>query len=300
VHLRRRIAVAALAALVVAPAGSPAAGGRPVTIDAYGFWSLRRLGYGDIVLRENPRTAKTQAALTFRLPPGAKEGPGHWYIIRLHFRAEVRPNALAGEFNVAADTNDRTCASIIFDVTRRGNRPYVASDALGLVNGVERVRGPALVREIHFSNFLVIPGVRPGLNLLTLDLTSNAVPMVRSVRVYADSGIELTRAGPPSAAVKAHIAETHVRAGRTFHLQVELDHLAGIAVPRTVVRVQTAPGAVAGATVRTLKWGSTRPLRTTFVLRALQPGRVPISVQANVGTGSPSHEIVLYVTPRSG
>jgi hypothetical protein len=295
----RTIAAAVFAALVAAPAGSSAAGSRPVTIDGYGFWSLRRLGYGDVVLRENPRTAKTQAALTFRLPPGAKEGPGHWYIIRLHFRAEVRPDALPGEFNVAADTNDRTCASIIFDVTRQANRPYVVSDALGLVNGVERIRGPSLVREVDFRNFLVIPGVRPGLNVLTLDLTSNAVPMVRRVRVYADSGIELSRAGPPSAAVKAHIVEARVRAGGSFHLQVELDHLAGIAVPRTVVRVETTPGAVAGATARTLRWGSTRPLRTTFVLRALRPGRIPISGQASVGTGFPSHEIVLYVAPRS-
>jgi hypothetical protein len=298
VRLTRSLVGVVFAALALAPAGFPAEGGRPVLIDSYGFWSLHKLGYGDVVLKENPKTAKSQVALAFRLPPGAKEGGRHWYIIRLHFRVEVRRDALPGEFNVAADTNGRTCASIIFDVTQRGGRPYVTSDALGLVNGVERIGGRSLVRTIDFRNFLVIPGVRGGVNRLTFDLTSNALPMVRSVKVFADSGIQLSRGGPPSASVAAHVVEADVHAGQTFHVRVELEHRAGIAVPRAVVHVQVPPGVLAGPTVRELRWGSKRPLRTVFAFRALRAARVPLVVRADVAGASPTSEIVVYVAHR--
>ena len=108
---RRGVALAALCLLIVT--GSPAHAGRPATIDSYGFWSFKRLGFGTPVLHENPQTAATKLELHYRLPAGVRQGPGHWYLIRLHFRVDVRPDALSGEFNVAAETQGRTCASII-------------------------------------------------------------------------------------------------------------------------------------------------------------------------------------------
>jgi hypothetical protein len=265
-----------------------------VTIDQYGFWSLARLGHGPVVLQENPKTAKTQVAVTYRLPPGAHEGPGHWYVIRLHFRVEVRPDTIPGVFNVAADTNGRTCASIIFTVTRDKRGPIVASDALGLVSGREVERGRGLVREIDFRNFLVTHGVKPGLNVLTLDLTSNAIPMVKQVTIFADSGIEYTRLGPPNATVQAHVREANVRAGRRFHLDVTVEHRAGLRVPTATVRVQAPASMVAGTKVHRLRWNSTQPLRTTFTLRARRPGRVPLTVVANT-SGFPRSAVVVYV-----
>jgi hypothetical protein len=289
---RWTIAGAALvAALAIAPAGS--AGG-PVTIDRFGFWSLERLGPGAIVLHENPKTAKTQVAVRYRLPPGAREGPGHWYLIRLHFRVEVRPDTIPGVFNVAADTNARTCASIIFTVTRDGRGPIVSSDALGLVNGREIERGRGLVREIDFRNFLVKPGVKPGLNVLTFDLTSNAIPMVKEVKIFADSGIEYTRLGPASATIRAHVREANVRAGQRFHLDVTMEHQAGLHVATAVVRVQVPESVVTGTKVHRVRWNSSGPLRTTFTFRARRAGRVPLTVVANTN-GFPRSAIVFYV-----
>jgi len=293
--VKRAAAVAAAtAALFATPAGSPTAAGRPVTIDSYGFWSLTRLGYGPLVLKENPKTAKSQVAIPFRLPPGAKEGPGHWYVIHLHFRVEVRPDSLPGEFNVAADTDRRTCASIIFTVVKKGRQRIVTSDALGLVNGVERIRGPQLVREIRFENFLVTHGIRPGPNVLTFELTSNAIPMVREVRIFADSGIELARGGPPNVAVAATVREHTVHAGETFHLDVSLTRRSGLAIPRVVLRIHAPAGTIGGAMVRRLRWGSRAHARISFRLRALQAGRVPLAVRADTN-GFPSDQLVLYV-----
>ena len=53
------------------------------------------------------------------------------------------------------------------------------------------------MREIRFTNFLVFKGVRAGVNVLRFDLTSNEVPLVRWVRIYADTALVHQRRGPP-------------------------------------------------------------------------------------------------------
>jgi hypothetical protein len=281
-------------------AGSPAHAGPPATIDAYGFWSFERLGFGTPVLHENPRTASSQLTLHYRLPAGIRQGPGHWYLIRLHFRVYVRPDALSGEFNVAADTQGRTCASIIFNVGRRQGRLWISSDALGLVNGVERVHSASLVRTIDFWNYLGYKGVAPGVDSLTLDLTSNALPMVRRVEFFSDSGIALSRLGPPQVGLVAHFRERTVRVGQRFHVDVTLRHVSGIAIPDAVVQIETPAGDIGGTALQRRHWGTTRPLHLTFAFRALKKGRVPITVQAAAGANFPSHTIVLYVLGRRG
>lgn len=294
---RRGVALAALCVLIVA--GSPAHAGPPATtIDSYGFWSFTRLGFGAPVLRENAQTAATTLALHYRLPAGVRQGRGHWYLIRLHFRVDVRPDALAGEFNVAAETQGRTCASIIFNVGRRQGRLWISSDALGLVNGVERVHSASLVRTVDFWNYIGYKGVAAGVNTLTLDLTSNALPMVSRVQFFADSGIALSRLGPPRVALEARFRERTVRVGQQFHVDVTLDHAGGIAVPDATVRVDAPAGALGGPAVRRQHWGTKRPLHVSFGFRARKPGRVPITVQAAAGTNFPSRTIVLYVLRR--
>jgi hypothetical protein len=268
-----------------------------VTINAYGFWSLARLGYGDIVLKQDPRTAKAQVAIPFRLPKGAYQGRGHWYLIHLHFRVRVRADSLPGEFNVAADTDQRTCASVIFTVAKSGGHRIVTSDALGLVNGIERQRSRELVRDLRFENFLVTHGVHPGLNVLTFDLTSNAIPMVQEARIFADSGIEFARAGPPAVEVNASIREHSVHVGARFHVDVSLTRTSGIPLPRVAIRIRTGSDAVRGATTRSVVWGAGRTLRTSFTLEALRAGRVPMTVFASTN-GFPSKGLVLYIDPK--
>jgi hypothetical protein len=260
-----RWAGAALAALCAAIAT-----GGPVAIDSYGFWSFARLGFGAPVLHEDPQTGESHATLHYRLPADARQGPGHWYLIRLHFRVDVSPHALPGEFNVAAETQGLTCASIIFEVTRRNGRLVVSSDALGLVNGVERVHSTSLERTIDFWNYVGYRGVAPGENTLTLDLTANAIPMVRRVVFLPGSGIALSRLGPPRVSLDAHFRERTVRVGDLFHLDVTLRHTSGIAVPDATVEVDPPPGTVEGPTVREMHWGWARRVRCASPLPCAQ------------------------------
>ena len=132
-------------------------------------------------------------------PPGARQGRGSWWLIRLHYRVAVRADAHApAEFNVAGSANERFFASTIWNLRRRSDGTLVlSSDDLGLVNGHVVRASTKLVREMRFANYLPYKGVRPGTNVLRFDLTSNAVPLVRSVRIYADTTLVHQRRGPP-------------------------------------------------------------------------------------------------------
>src|SRR5207302_2320412 len=51
----------------------------------FGSWSLACLGYHDLVLREDENDAMASRSITYHLPPGARQGHGSWWLIRLHF-----------------------------------------------------------------------------------------------------------------------------------------------------------------------------------------------------------------------
>ncbi len=193
-----RFAAAALA-LAVTSSGAAAARPRHVVPAGFGSWTLARLGYDDLVLHEDPRDARASVSVTYMLPPGAHQGHGSWWLIRLHYRVAVRADAYApAEFNVAGSVNERFFASTIWNLRRRADGSLVLkSDDLGLVKGHVVRTSARLVREIRFANYLPYKGVRPGANVLRFDLTSNAVPLVRWVRIYADTTLIHQRRGPP-------------------------------------------------------------------------------------------------------
>jgi hypothetical protein len=285
-----------LAAITATAAAAPAAAAAaPVTIDRPGFWSLERLGYGDVRLRENPDTARSEASVVYRLPHGAAAGPGSWYLIRLHYVVRIRPEAREGTFNVAAATNGRTAASTIFEVRRRGGRLVVTSDDLGLVAGHVRRTSHALRQEIRFENFLQFAGVRPGRNVLTFQLTSNALPMVEEVRILADSGIELSPRGPATVRAGISVPTREIVRGEPFDVVVRVRRVRGRPLPRAVVEAAYPAGALDGPRARVVPWGRPRVVESVFRLSALRSGRIPITVRATAGTVTSQARTVVFV-----
>jgi hypothetical protein len=272
--------------LVLALSGTAwAAAARPlVTIGAPGTWTLARLGYGDLVLRENQRTARTEGSVYYRLPAGAAEGPGHWYLIHLHYAVKIRPDATPGDFNVAAATDGRYAASTIFTVQRRNGRLMTTADDLGLVGGHVRQRSFALDREIRFENFLAYGGVRPGRNELRFELTSNAVPMVSSVRIFRDTSIEFSPLGPTAAALDIRVDAGTRRVGRPFTVRFTLRRVRGQPVPVAAVTALYRAGSLRtdGPRIRRVRWGAARSVNGSFRLTPLREGRLPLALRADI------------------
>lgn len=103
---------------------------RPVTINSFGLWTLKRLGYGPIEfpvsgpLRfpEIPGYERRGVSRRYLLPNAARQWPRTWYLIHVHFRIVFSPESNSGRAYVGASTGApsalRASAQIIFKVSR--------------------------------------------------------------------------------------------------------------------------------------------------------------------------------------
>lgn len=287
--------VAASAALL--PVTAAASSEPPLILARPGFASLQLLRHSPIVLHERSNAMLDTVSVPYRLPASADERPGHWYVLRLHAEVVFRSDTLPGSLNLSVDTNGRTVASINFEVTRKDGRPVITSDALGLVRGLERNTSSRLSREIRFENYLQYQGVRPGRNTITFYGTANAVGMIKYIRIYADTGLELKASGPSSATLTPHISPTTPRVGDRIRIAFTLTRTSGAGIPRAVVQVCTNTESLQprSPTKVTLHWGSPRTVSGEFSFSARKAGTTPVELVADAGGQFPRVETAVRV-----
>lgn len=287
--------------LAVLAAGMPtsAASGAVPLIDSPGLWTLSKLGYEDVVLRVDKRTLLARRDLVYRLPADAAQGSKMWYAIRFHFRVSVFPNTRSAMFAVSADTNGRTVASIIFRVEQTSTGTRLTSDSLGLVAGQEARTTAGLTQEVDFRNYLQLRGVKPGPNVLTFRVTANALPLVRSVRVFADTGIEVTPFGPARVEINVDAPLRTIRVGERFPVRFELRLAEGRPVDRALFHVSYPRDLLRlhGEADRRLDWRSTLPLTGTVEFTAQAPGAAPVHVEVEAAGQSLAASSSVNVVP---
>lgn len=285
-------------AVLVAAGGISGAFAKPrqlVTIDGPGIWTLERLGYGDQVFTVEGPARTAARRVSYRLPRGAAQGRGTWYLIRLHFRISFAKQTGTGLVYVTASSgavNDRgTSAQIRFEVRRDRKGILITSDSLGLVEGNVVRTSRSLTREIVFANYMPYRGIRPGVNVLSFGLDEQlGRAKVTSLRIYRDSGIEVARSSPANVFMRAQVVPGIVREREDFALQVTVRNAGQRRSKMGSVTVDYPRAALAlqGKQVRrlpSLKGG--QQLRMTFEFTALRPGRYPLGVSARSALSHP-------------
>ena len=292
----RRAAAAALLAAFLVPAAHAA---RPVLVHGPGTWTLPRLGAGGTVFREQVSRPRQQLVARYRLPAGVRQGHGTWYLLRLHVAVAFRPRATPGTLEVFGRVNGLTVASIVYDVENAGGRTRVVSDSVGLVSGHVREAGRSLVREQVFENYLGYRDVRRGESSLALGFRQDAFPMLRSVRIYPDSGLEIMPYPPPQPRLSVRIPEQAIRVGHTFHLVYEIRNASGGPIPRAEVALVRSGGfASDGPRSVVVRWdAATRSLHGAFVLRPQTTGRIPLALEATASLRSVRAVTAVAVRP---
>jgi hypothetical protein len=99
------------------------------------------------------------------LPPGARQGGGHWWMMRLRTRIRIRRVKRPSLIYVTGYTNGRACIQIKLDVpSSQRPRQRIHWEAYGLVDGVvgRSPRSPSFV--VDARNYLQTRGVRGGQN----------------------------------------------------------------------------------------------------------------------------------------
>jgi hypothetical protein len=285
--MSRRLAVlAAVAVALAAPAGAHAAD----------VLTLKR----DLVFTASAR-ATQGVDVPFRLPPGARQGPRTWYLVRLHLRVAIAPRSGDGRIYVYGYTNGKACAQIRFDTRRTAAGLRVRSSELGLVSGARERTTSSLVHELTFRNFLLLGGVKAGTNVLTIEVAQREGARVESVRVFANSGIERSSYGPASIALEPLLETDEPQAGKSFRVGFRVRNPSRRAATNGAVRAEPGPGLTV-LSRRTVRFGAVPPrgsVAGSFDLEADEPGRFELRLVAESVSGSPVARLAVQVEEAS-
>jgi hypothetical protein len=289
------------AALLTAYAGA-SSGMRPVAmraeprlIDAYGLWTLRRLGYGDLDLPVDAE--KTTASASFRLPADARQGPGRWYVMHVHFRVTFAEDSADGFVVLSANTNGWASYQVQFSPTLENGALTIPWSTVDLIGG--RQRHVAKTPEIEFrsANYMQYRAIRPGVSTWNFQLEQFGRARVAAVRIFDDSGIELTRIGYGRMGLRFTVVPAITRAGRNFVVRYELRHTSG----RVLRKVSLAPELVDCEGVQLLGPRVVRFARVAkavsgaFRFRAVAPGPCRIFFWAHSNSHNPAKEVHVVV-----
>jgi hypothetical protein len=122
--------------------------------------------------------------------------------------------------------------------------------------------------------------------------------MVRSVRIFPDTAIELTQRGPPAIGVELRAPGVRVRVGQATPLEFVIHHLRGQPVASANVWVRFPANTLrVSPAARTLRWGSLDPLHGRFLVTPTRAGRLTVSVEATAALASSRATTVLAVAP---
>jgi len=305
------VTLAAAAGLLVAflVQAVPAAPAAEAVIVGYGRWPLPRLGSSGFDLVPSANRLEAQRTVPYVLPSHVHEGPGHWYLLYLHFRIVFSAHngllhaapGTTGTADVAVETNKLgASASIIFQMSRNRNGGFiVSSDSFRLVHGHVVRTGPELTREITFENFFPYAGVRPGRNELIFRLRSDVAGMVRRVHIYADTAIIVSRDGPLRVRLELATPGPRVRAGKTFDLTYTLHRVSGLTPGRVVsgVRYDHRILQLLSPELVTTEWTNGDRVSGRFRFRAVHAGRSLLEVAAAAGGRYPAATTAVTVLP---
>src|SRR3972149_9062265 len=77
-----------------------------------GFHTVEGLGSGVVLLPSE--ATDDEHTMQYRLPLGARQGAGQWYLVRLHARIRFTATPRSGFVDLIAGTNGNTCALVEF------------------------------------------------------------------------------------------------------------------------------------------------------------------------------------------
>jgi hypothetical protein len=246
----------------------------PRFIDSFGFWSLTRLGSGPVVFEDVQEKAK--ASIPYLLEPDkARQGPGNWYLIRLH--AKVVFGAGTGRAYLFAGHNGYASALIEYETRNSGDR----GKATSYIDGSSKVTLPSNDDELRYRNYLQYRAVQPGLNHVTFSVEERGLELKR-VEILPDSGIEYTRQGPARLALAVRLPREPLRKGQRATLTVEVRNLGGRKVSNATVSLEYARDDLRNIGSATKKLGvlaANARRRTSFEVIPLHRCSILIGVQ---------------------
>jgi hypothetical protein len=215
----------------------------------------------------------------YRLPHDAFQGPTVWWLVDLRYEIEFAGRTSTGKAFVLGLTNGYAATQDRFRVRRNGSRLAIRRSTFDLVRGwKESVTSRRLIK-VRSRNYLQFSGVRPGRNVLSMEVETYGGVRVRSVRVSNKSAVVVTRRPPPKLAlptvgVSVDGPKDAVHQGDKFRVGFTLENRAVEPVHGITVQLLTRSAALGSVMPRQLPVPILRHrLHGEFSVRAEEEGR---------------------------
>lgn len=291
--------ITALVSFLILPfttASAPSNG--TVPIDTNGLWTIKALGYSDIVMPTDSQIQLSES-VKYRLPKGATQGQKTWYLIFLHFIMEVDEDTDEGLIYLSGGTNDRTAAQIRLE-TLGPNRGVIWS-IVDMINGSQTGLSFGNRIELSTVNFLQYGGVFAGDNFLNFQLERFGGAKVKRLVILEDSGIIRTPLGPPKLELDVTVPRRRVKAGDEFTVTVHLKNKGWPAKDVKLLAIYPQDGleAVTPDFYYLPSFRGKSPLRFTF--KVLKEGLSNLEIKATGRSGGGTRRILevnTLATPR--
>jgi hypothetical protein len=237
-----------------------------------------------------PRSPKVE--IPYELPPGAKQGPQDWYVIRLHVRVSA-DSASDGESLVSASTNDHASAQLNL---KTGNGK-ITNSGYGLVDGRQEDHAKGNTLELRFANYLQLGGVRGGRNVLTLELEAFHGKPPLSVVFLEGSRIERTPVTPYELEIVGPGRAVVVPAGGTAEIPFRLSRSGTRPDTRASVRLDLVGAPLEAVDELTRSFEGVGDGRGgNFKIRAAKAGTYNLLIVAKSDYNAPAYPVRVVVT----
>jgi hypothetical protein len=290
------LAVAVAAGVLLAAASSSAT--RPRLVNAVGSWPLSRLGSPDLVFALKGR--REQRSVPYLLPRGARQGPARWYLLHLHFRITFPKRTAPGFVFVSGLTNGRAAALFDFHVLKpTGGVSRIRWQTVDYIHGKSGGSTSGRSIEIRFTNYLQDRGVRPGKNLLTVQLERYTKTRAATLRVFRDSGISVTPLSPARLvlAVDRDVAKVHV--GDRFAVGYTLRNTGRRPAEKVVLTPEFRPGTIELLGPRATRLKLAHGIASGKLhFRALRTGVFPLGIFVSSGSNKPGQLVEVRASRR--
>lgn len=270
-----------------------------------GRLSLRSLGVPQLVITHPSRSVVQSQALRYRLPAGARQGAGRWYVMRLHFLLKLASTSGPGLIDISGETNGRSSDLDEVAVSRRRGVLQLAWNQVGLIDGRREGTTHGARLELTDRNVMVNAGVQPGLNTLRFQVEQYGKARLAQLTIFGDSGIIASRLSPGVLVlhVSAHPGPT-IAVGQTLTVTARIDNRGQRPVRRVSLSLDypaTQFRLLSGKASEQVAEIGHRPYLQTYRLKAIAPGSTrarPISLAVDSVNANPGATLTPTVVAR--
>jgi hypothetical protein len=195
---QRSVAVATITATLLALAPSPArAHGSPVEAGR-DSWTLRSQAGGGVVLSLSSSRSSVRT-FPISLPHNAHDGPGSWFLFRLHTAVTVAKDSGTGSIYVEGAVGGHVAEQI--QIASRGGggagcKRELAWSTLDLLQGARLGHTCARRVEVSSVNFVPYASISPRTKAMEVRVEEYGNAKLENALVYPDSGLLSSARGP--------------------------------------------------------------------------------------------------------